>query len=135
VSPHGLATPAVFQEYDRLRRTRPADGERPAPERVAAVTDALDSGDAALLAAAVKDANDLQEAALSLCPELADMLRLGPEHGALAGLVSGSGPTCAFLTESAHAAATLARRPAVADRHGYSRRRLSQTIASVRLLC
>ncbi|MBV6702598.1 4-(cytidine 5'-diphospho)-2-C-methyl-D-erythritol kinase [Kitasatospora aureofaciens] len=108
VSPHGLATPAVFQEHDRLRRTRPTDGERPAPERVAAVTDALDSGDAALLAAAVKDANDLQEAALSLRPELADTLRLGPEHGALAGLVSGSGPTCAFLTESAHAAATLA---------------------------
>jgi 4-diphosphocytidyl-2-C-methyl-D-erythritol kinase len=108
VSPHGLATPAVFQEYDRLRRTRPADGERPTPEWVAEVTDALNSGDAALLAAAVKDANDLQKAALSLRPELADTLRLGPEHGALAGLVSGSGPTCAFLTESARAAATLA---------------------------
>lgn len=48
-SPHGLATPTVFQEYDRLRRTWPA------PERVVAVTEALDSGDAALLAAAVKD--------------------------------------------------------------------------------
>ncbi|MBD0674835.1 4-(cytidine 5'-diphospho)-2-C-methyl-D-erythritol kinase, partial [Streptomyces sp. CBMA156] len=108
VSPQGLATPAVFREYDRLVRTRPAHGERPAAERVTAVADALDSGDAALLAAAVKDANDLQEAALSLRPELADTLRLGPEHGALAGLVSGSGPTCAFLTESAPAAAALA---------------------------
>ena len=32
VSPHGLVARAVFQEYDRLRRRRPPDGERPAPE-------------------------------------------------------------------------------------------------------
>jgi 4-diphosphocytidyl-2-C-methyl-D-erythritol kinase len=117
VSPHGLATPAVFQEYDRLRRTRPPDGERPVPERVAAVSEALRSGDAALLAAAVKDANDLQEAALSLRPELAATLQRGLDHGALATLVSGSGPTCAFLMESEHSAATAAA--ALAATGGY----------------
>ncbi|MFM9443124.1 hypothetical protein [Streptomyces acidiscabies] len=57
---------------------------------------------------AVKDANDLQDAALSLRPELARTLRLGMEHGALTGLVSGSGPTCAFLAESGAAARDLA---------------------------
>ena len=48
--------------------------------------------------------NDLQPAALSLDPGLRRTLRAGVEAGALAGIVSGSGPTCAFLCESAAAA-------------------------------
>jgi 4-diphosphocytidyl-2-C-methyl-D-erythritol kinase len=55
-----------------------------------------------VLAAAL--GNDLQPAALALRPELADVLKAGSDAGALAGLVSGSGPTCVFLaTDAAHA--------------------------------
>jgi 4-diphosphocytidyl-2-C-methyl-D-erythritol kinase len=95
----GLSTPAVFGEIDRLR----ADGGGPArlddPEPVLA---ALAAGDAAHLAPLL--GNDLQRAALSLDPGLRRTLRAGKEAGALAGIVSGSGPTCAFLCGSESAA-------------------------------
>ena len=42
-------------------------------------------------------AGDLQVAALHLRPELGDLLELGERNGALAGIVSGSGPSIAFL--------------------------------------
>ena len=51
--------------------------------------------------------NDLQPAAISLAPQLADTLAAGVRLGALAGLVAGSGPTCAFLCESSDAANEL----------------------------
>jgi 4-diphosphocytidyl-2-C-methyl-D-erythritol kinase len=60
---------------------------------------ALASGDPNLLAPLL--GNDLQPAALSLDPDLRRTLRAGTEAGALAGIVSGSGPTCAFLCGSA----------------------------------
>ena len=41
--------------------------------------------------------NDLQPAALSLRPALNEVLVYGRESGALGAVVSGSGPTCAFL--------------------------------------
>ena len=41
--------------------------------------------------------NDLQPAALSLRPSLRDTLNAGLDAGSLAGIVSGSGPTCVFL--------------------------------------
>jgi len=53
-------------------------------------------------------ANDLQQAALSLRPELRRTLAAGTEHGALAAIVSGSGPTCAYLARDARHAAALA---------------------------
>ena len=56
---------------------------------------ALASGDPAALGAALS--NDLQPAALSLLPELERTLKVGEAAGALGALVSGSGPTCAFL--------------------------------------
>ncbi|MEO3757871.1 4-(cytidine 5'-diphospho)-2-C-methyl-D-erythritol kinase [Mycobacterium sp. B14F4] len=96
----GLSTPAVFAEIDRLRETAGADREAPPrledPEPVLA---ALASGDPTLLAPLL--GNDLQPAALSLDPGLRRTLRAGTEAGALAGIVSGSGPTCAFLCASA----------------------------------
>ncbi|HEX8628561.1 MAG TPA: 4-(cytidine 5'-diphospho)-2-C-methyl-D-erythritol kinase, partial [Catenuloplanes sp.] len=95
----GLATPQVYQELDRLRRMPWA------PEPVGsadALMTALRQRDPRVLAAAL--ANDLQPAALSLRPALADVLKAGHAAGALAGLVSGSGPTCVFLTrDAAHA--------------------------------
>lgn len=111
----GLSTPAVYRECDRLRGdARPVDpaGEGgqppvPAPEPDPALLDALRTGDPAALAGAL--ANDLQSAAVSLRPALAATLRAGTENGgALAGLVSGSGPTCAFLAKDAESAATVA---------------------------
>ncbi|MFJ6528832.1 4-(cytidine 5'-diphospho)-2-C-methyl-D-erythritol kinase [Streptomyces longwoodensis] len=98
----GLSTPAVFREFDRL-----AEG-RAVPEPVASrrLLDALAAGDPDALAAAVS--NDLQPAALSLFPELADTLAAGRAAGALAALVSGSGPTTAFLTRDPASAAAVA---------------------------
>lgn len=56
---------------------------------------ALRAGDAGMLAESMH--NDLQALALHLEPGLAEVLELGEGNGALAGLVSGSGPTVAFL--------------------------------------
>ncbi len=67
---------------------------------------ALADGDAVALAAALT--NDLQPAALSLRPALAATLRAGTEAGAIGALVSGSGPTCAFLAKDADAAEAVA---------------------------
>jgi 4-diphosphocytidyl-2-C-methyl-D-erythritol kinase len=98
----GLSTPAVFREFDRMN-----EGVR-IPEPVASqeLFDALRKGDADALAAAVS--NDLQPAALSLFPALADTLDAGRAAGALAALVSGSGPTTAFLAPGAESAKTVA---------------------------
>ncbi|MFE9578525.1 4-(cytidine 5'-diphospho)-2-C-methyl-D-erythritol kinase [Nocardia sp. NPDC006044] len=98
----GLSTPAVFAELDRLRAngTPPRLGE---PQRL---MQALASGDPEQLAPLL--GNDLQAAALSLKPELRRTLRAGVNAGALAGLVSGSGPTCAFLCASAESAVAVA---------------------------
>lgn len=48
--------------------------------------------------------NDLQAPAMRLQPALAETLELGERSGALAGLVSGSGPTVAFLVPDRDAA-------------------------------
>ena len=89
LSPHGLSTGAVFAEYDRLRP------DAPAPELSTPLRDALAAADPVALGRALT--NDLQEAALSLLPELERTLKAGVSAGALGALVSGSGPTCAFL--------------------------------------
>ncbi|MEY2245883.1 4-(cytidine 5'-diphospho)-2-C-methyl-D-erythritol kinase [Streptomyces sp. BF23-18] len=97
----GLSTPAVFREFDRMN-----EGVR-VPEPVASreLLDALEKGDAGALARTV--GNDLQPAALSLFPALADTLAAGRAAGALAALVSGSGPTTAFLAPDAESARTI----------------------------
>ncbi|MFF7730669.1 4-(cytidine 5'-diphospho)-2-C-methyl-D-erythritol kinase [Streptomyces sp. NPDC008001] len=91
VADGGLSTPAVYGECDRLR----ADSPVPAPDPSPALLEALRAGDAVALAAAV--GNDLQAAAVSLRPSLSATLAAGTEAGALAAMVSGSGPTTAFL--------------------------------------
>ena len=100
----GLSTPAVFAEVDRLReskdRSLPPALEDPEP-----VLAALASGDPATLAPLL--GNDLQPASLSLDPNLRRTLRAGVEAGALAGIVSGSGPTCAFLCPSSSSAVDI----------------------------
>ncbi|TDO45852.1 4-diphosphocytidyl-2-C-methyl-D-erythritol kinase [Kribbella sp. VKM Ac-2527] len=98
----GLSTPAVYAELDRLRPLRRVEP----PEVSPALLSALLSGQPAALAVALN--NDLQAAALSLRPELAATLQFGLDQGALAALVSGSGPTCLFLAADSRQAVDLA---------------------------
>ena len=98
----GLSTPAVYAECDRLRGDGPVAEPSPSPELMAA----LRSGDPRELAPHLR--NDLQAAAISLRPGLADVLAAGVEYGALGGIVSGSGPTVAFLVEGKEAGLDLA---------------------------
>jgi 4-diphosphocytidyl-2-C-methyl-D-erythritol kinase len=96
----GLSTPRVYRELD-LHRERHAGDIRPAvaqPSVDTAVLQALRAGDPAMLAEALH--NDLQAPALHLEPRLIGVLELGEASGALAGIVSGSGPTVAFLVNS-----------------------------------
>ena len=79
---------------------------RPAQPAVDAdVLQALRAGDPHMLAESLH--NDLQAPALHLAPGLAGILELGEENGALAGMVSGSGPTVAFLAADVDAALEL----------------------------
>jgi len=66
----------------------------------------LRAGDPVLLGKSLK--NDLQPAAFSLRPSLQRVIEAGEEAGALGGIVSGSGPTCAFLTRTAEQALDIA---------------------------
>jgi 4-diphosphocytidyl-2-C-methyl-D-erythritol kinase len=67
---------------------------------------ALRSGDAAKVGPLLS--NDLQPAALSLQPALRRTLAAGRDFGALGAIVSGSGPTCAFLARDSARARELA---------------------------
>ena len=98
----GLSTPAVYAECDRLR------GGRAVPEPYVSdmLMQAVRAGDPMLLGKSVH--NDLQAAALSLRPSLAQVLEVGDDFGALGGLVSGSGPTCAFVTRDEEHALDIA---------------------------
>lgn len=87
----GLSTPAVYAECDRLRTGRTV----PDPYVSDMLMQAVRAGDPVLLGKALH--NDLQPAALSLRPQLDQVLEVGEDFGALGGLVSGSGPTCALL--------------------------------------
>lgn len=98
----GLSTPAVYAEFDRLT----ADRDVPEPTASTGLMAALRSGDAHALAGHL--GNDLQQAAISLRPELGDLLADGLSYGALGGLVSGSGPTVAFLAADHEGAIDLA---------------------------
>jgi 4-diphosphocytidyl-2-C-methyl-D-erythritol kinase len=93
----GLSTPEVYRHLDELRERHAPDIAPPrrTPEVDTGVLQALRAGDAVALAAHVR--NDLQLAALSMRPDLRDALEYGEQAGALAGFVSGSGPSIALL--------------------------------------
>lgn len=110
-SPFALSTPAVYAEADRLGigRTRPALADLHAA-LVAALAPGARLPDALLV-------NDLQAAAVSLCPWCGDALAAVREAGAEHALVSGSGPTVVgiwwgtgALARARQAATTLAAR-------------------------
>lgn len=98
----GLSTPAVYSECDRMR----AELEVAAPRVSDALMQALLSGDPAQVGAALS--NDLQNPACSLRPALSLVLEVGRDYGALGAIVSGSGPTVAFLVADEEAGLELA---------------------------
>src|SRR5262249_56071028 len=98
-------------------------GEAQQPRLSTELMAALRSGDPAAVGPLLS--NDLQPAAVSLRPDLRRALNAGREHGALGAMVSGSGPTCAFLAADARRARELAvaltapaARPPLAPLHG-----------------
>ena len=91
VSSTGLTTPAVYAECDRLRTGL----DIKAPTLNDELLQALLSGDATRVGKSLS--NDLQAAACSIRPALRLILDTGQEYGALGGVVSGSGPSVAFL--------------------------------------
>ena len=103
----GLSTPEVYRELDRHRDRHSQDifPVSIAPSVDANVLQALRAGDPHMLAETLH--NDLQAPALHLEPSLASVIELGEQNGALAGIVSGSGPTVAFLTADLDSALEL----------------------------
>ena len=102
VQDEGLSTPEVFREHDHLQHWAEDLDDAPLPRLDDAVLAALLSGDPIQLSRQL--GNDLQDAALELRPELGDVLAAADRAGALAALVSGSGPTVAALAlDHAHA--------------------------------
>jgi 4-diphosphocytidyl-2-C-methyl-D-erythritol kinase len=124
----GLSTAQVYAACDRIRSARRGSaGSGAAAAKPSGRPRSGRTGTAALpgppaldkrLMAALRSgnpaevgpllANDLQQAAISLRPDLRRALAAGMEHGALAAIVSGSGPTCAYLAMDARHAAALA---------------------------
>ncbi len=104
ISEEGLPTPAIYRELDRLRAAGQAPAPLPDPARLLS---ALRQRDPEALASVL--GNDLAAAVLSVRPQLRGVLNAGQAAGALAGLISGSGPTCLFLARDAHHAREVAR--------------------------
>ncbi len=88
-----LSTAAVYLEADRLGLARP---RAELAEHRGELGAALAHG-APLPAAAELLHNDLQRAAVSLCPQIAEVLAAARRAGADPALVSGSGPTVVGL--------------------------------------
>ena len=102
LSTHGLSTPAVYGECDRLR-----EGMKVATPQVSDhLLQALLAADPEALGKSL--VNDLQPAASSLRPALRLILDVGSEYGSLGSIVSGSGPTVAFLVSDEDQALDLA---------------------------
>jgi 4-diphosphocytidyl-2-C-methyl-D-erythritol kinase len=111
----GLSTADVYAKCDRMRASQESRKARerkvgtasvPEPALDNALIAALRSGDPAELGPLLS--NDLQPAAISLRPGLRRALAAGRELGALGAMVSGSGPTCAFLAKNPRHARDLA---------------------------
>lgn len=98
----GLSTPAVYAECDRMR----AELEIAPPQVSDALMQSLLAADAQAVGRSLT--NDLQSAACSLRPALSLVLEVGRDYGALGAIVSGSGPTVAFLVADEEAGLDLA---------------------------
>ena len=98
----GLSTPAAYTECDRMR----AELDIAAPQVSDVLMQSLLAADAIGVGSALT--NDLQNAACSLRPALSLVLEVGRDYGALGAIVSGSGPTVAFLVADEDAGLDLA---------------------------
>lgn len=121
---HGLSTPAVYRHFDEMGGT---DLPMEVPD---AMMSALSASDPIALGRSLR--NDLQEAALDLRPALRTTLAAGLDLGAVGAVVSGSGPTCAFLTTDESAAVDLSVALA-AENICHAVRRVSGPVAGARL--
>lgn len=90
ISSVGLSTPEVFREFDRLAPSPVKLPDNPPDSFLSALT-----GSAEVLAETLQ--NDLEDPALRLRPELGEIKATAIEAGALAAIISGSGPTIACL--------------------------------------
>lgn len=104
----GLSTPRVYAKLDEMRTAKGQDPTLvPTPQMPQQLIDALLNGDPREVAKHLH--NDLQDAAVALMPELSITMHAGLAAGALAAMVSGSGPTIAMLAESEEAAKSIAK--------------------------
>ena len=97
----GLSTAAVFKHFDATVQAPPAADMPPVQ-----LLTALEAGDVAEVSRHIR--NDLQATAIDLRPELGQLIDLAKKAGALAAMVSGSGPTVAALSSSRAAAERVA---------------------------
>ena len=101
----GLSTPAVYRRLDEIRAAR--DETTDAPEINRHIIRALQNGNPFEIAELLH--NDLEEAAISLRPDLKIKMTTALQHGAIRVMVSGSGPTILALAASEVAAMQIAR--------------------------
>ena len=97
-TPQPLPTADVYRAWDAEPRTSLMEPD--------AVLAALSAGDAEALGGAL--ANDLEQPALTLLPDLAQRRKAMLDAGALGALISGSGPTVLGLASHAHDAERIA---------------------------
>ena len=97
----GLSTAQIYEKTDEMRGLE-FEAE---PEVPTELLSALARGDAPALGRLLH--NDLQLAATTSRPLLGRVLEQGIDSGALGAIVSGSGPTCAFLVRDESSAIDL----------------------------
>ena len=97
----GLSTAQIYDKTDDMRGLE-FEGE---PEVPTELLSALARGDAPALGRLLH--NDLQLAAVTSRPQLGRVLEQGIDLGALGAIISGSGPTCAFLVRDESSAIDL----------------------------
>jgi 4-diphosphocytidyl-2-C-methyl-D-erythritol kinase len=97
----GLSTAQIYEKTDELRGLEFEE----APEVPIELLSALARGDSPALGRLLH--NDLQLAATTSRPQLGRVLEQGIDSGALGAIISGSGPTCAFLVRDESSAIDL----------------------------
>ena len=101
---NGISTPEAFRRLDLAR----AEGRSPSVDSEGDVIRALLTGDSAQLAAALS--NDFQEVIRQSRPEINQLLELAGKTEALGVILSGSGPSVAYLCENEAAAHRVAKK-------------------------
>lgn len=125
VADAGLSTPVVFRRFDELQ----PDGC--SLQMPTALINALATGDSVELGHHLR--NDLAEAAIDLRPQLQTTIDAGLDCGALGAIISGSGPTVAFLCRNEESAVSLS---ATLGGEGVARavRRVAGPVVGARLI-